>query len=1126
MLPEAAPLLYRELIRIATHPDWAAREKVLALAGLQERLFFEATKQEQLAFSTLFARISYAGHLYQIQPDTLRLIHAFRRTAARVRAGYSPTDRDVRLGLKAIAETVLIVCQTALPGELLEHLPAADEWRFAPPEIWDYKARARVVAVRDEPEKNYFLAYDDENPGQPVRVRYQLPDRNDNFNPSIRLIRSVFGFPVTLNLLEVDIDRQGDYRPRVFVIEPDYLVDVTAVAESFKADGAQPLAYLVKKFLPYELTPAILLGNIANFFLDRLLNEPNTPFPDLLRETFQLYPFVYAPMADSTVRDISGKAQKHYLNLQSMARQGLARQQIDPENCVLEPTFYSEQYGLQGRLDLFYQTSERSAIVELKSGTPFQPNSYGIQRSHFTQTLLYDLLVRSVFGAQTDPAKYILYSGADVQHLRFAPTVAPEQWEALQVRNHLVGIERLLAAIRPGELDVPLLQRLRSGKANSRDFLARDFGIFELAYAKLSVRERKYVNAFVGFIAREQWLAKVGEENSDALNGNASLWRSSLAEKQDAFSILSHLEIADNQADQPEPGIIFKKTEKTNPLANFRVGDIAVLYPAETDTDTVLDHQVIKCTITELGKDRVRVQLRYRQFNLKPFATDSLWTLEPDMLETGFVTMYRGLFEWASAPPGRRQKVLGPEHPAATAAVEPPEQQPLTPQQPAVQRGDIELSAEQADLLRQITASQDFFLLWGPPGTGKTSVMLRALADWVLRETSDNLLLMAYTNRAVDEICEALDSLGGNIRDQYLRIGSRYSTAERFRDQLLHGRIAGAGNRAELRAVLEPRRIIVSTVASFAQNDKLLDIKKFQRLIVDEASQILEPQLVGLLTRFEHYVLVGDHRQLPAVTAQQPEQTRVEDPDLNAVGLTDLRDSYFERLYRQCTNLGLRQHYGRLSHQGRMHADLMDFPNRHFYSGLLQTMPGAADHQHRDLPAGSMSDAPGVSFPDGPEPRVLFVPVVTKNALPNQKTAAAEAEKIAQWVVYFKKQYETRGKTWRPDHSLGIITPWRAQIAQLRQSIAEAGLDPDLLSIDTVERYQGGARDIILISCCVHSLSQLSKLVNLSGEGVDRKLNVALTRAREQVLVFGNPEVLREDDRYRDFIDRYLCPNT
>ena len=426
----------------------------------------------------------------------------------------------------------------------------------------------------------------------------------------------------------------------IFVVEPDYLVDVSAIAECFKDTGQEPYTYLARKFLPYETTEAILVGNIANHFLDRLLHEPEAEWSVLFGETFQLYPFVYAPMSDKAVREVSQKAQKHFVHLKQMASGGLAKQGIEPENCVLEPTFYSELYGIQGRLDLFYRTETRAAIVELKSGQPYKPNSYGISRSHFTQTLLYDVLVRSVFGKPIDPAKYILYSGVDLNQLRFAPTVAPEQWESLQLRNQLVAIERLLTAIRPGEAQVPALNRLRAVHGEGKGFVQRDYAQFEAAYTGLDLLERKYFNAFTGFIAREHWMAKVGEEGAENQNGLATLWRSGFRDKQTAFSILSHLEIAENRADRSDAILVFKKTENTNPLANFRVGDIAVLYPAVEETDTVLQHQVIKCTIVELGKTQVTVQLRYRQFNLKPFETDGLWHLEPDLMDSSFAAMY------------------------------------------------------------------------------------------------------------------------------------------------------------------------------------------------------------------------------------------------------------------------------------------------------------------------------------------------------------------------------------------------------------------------------------------------------------------------------------------------------
>ncbi len=1085
---------------------------------LMERLFVEATKQEQLAFSSLFARISYTGHLYNMQPGTLQLIHTFRYTAKRVRSGYAARPQEVQLGFRAVAETVLVLSQAAIPVEIIElwgdFQLVEDQQRSE----LSFASSVRVVAVRDIPSENCLIAIEEDNPTQTIRVRYSLPARNENFDPTIQVIRKVFGFPVALNLLEVEIAANGEYQPRAFVVEPDYLMDVSAIAECFKDTGPEPYSYLVRKFLPQENTEPILLGNIANFFLDRLLNEPEANWQTLFRETFQLYPFTYAPMSDAEVRGVSAKAQKHFVNLKNMAMPngGLSKQGIEAENCVLEPTFFSERYGIQGRLDLFYRHENIAAIVELKSGTPFKPNSYGIQRSHFTQTLLYDLLVRSVFGQQTDPAKYILYSGADVNQLRFAPTVAPEQWEALQLRNQLVAIERLMCNIQPGATAVPILNKLRS--TTGKGFVDRDYARFEGVYSALSLLEKKYFNSYVGFVAREHWLAKVGEENSENLNGHAALWRGSFHEKQQGFCILSHLEIVENRANQPDPTIIFRKTDQTNTLANFRVGDIAVLYPALESTDTVLDHQVIKCTVTALGKEFLTVQLRYRQFNLKPFVTEGLWQLEPDLMDTGFASMCRSLLEWAGAKPDKRSLLTALQPSRA------PEEDilPAATRERSWEKG---LTAEQTSLLQKIIHSNDYFLLWGPPGTGKTSVMLRALADWALQETSDNLLLLAYTNRAVDEICAALDSIGGTIREQYLRIGSKHVTGERYRDQLLSTNISGITSRADLKKVLENRRIFVGTVASFSQNDGLLKLKKFQRLVVDEASQILEPQLIGLLTRFQHFVLIGDHRQLPAITVQRAEYTRVEDEDLQSISLTDLRDSYFERLYRRCEQQDWHWAFGRLSHQGRMHTDIMDFANQYFYSNFLKTLPDPAAepaehyqhiHLNYQLPA-----AASVFETQLAKKRVFFLGCDDEQSAPGQKTNRKEADHAAQLVLFFKNLYTANQQPWLPMKTLGIITPWRAQIAQLRMSLMALGLDPEEITIDTVERYQGGARDIILLSTCVNSAWQLSSLVSLSAEGVDRKLNVALTRARQHVIMIGNTDILGQDDRYRAFIEAY-----
>ena len=110
--------------------------------------------------------------------------------------------------------------------------------------------------------------------------------------------------------------------------------------------------------------------------------------------------------------------------------------------------------------------------------------------------------------------------------------------------------------------------------------------------------------------------------------------------------------------------------------------------------------------------------------------------------------------------------------------------------------------------------------------------------------------------------------------------------------------------------------------------------------------------------------------------------------------------------------------------------------------------------------------------------------------------------------------------------NIGVITPYRAQIAQIRSVLEEKGIDPTGITIDTVERYQGGARDIILISLCTNTIYQLEALSAHSDEGIDRKLNVALTRAREHVIILGNPILLQENDVYRALMDNVQAATT
>jgi len=310
---------------------------------------------------------------------------------------------------------------------------------------------------------------------------------------------------------------------------------------------------------------------------------------------------------------------------------------------------------------------------------------------------------------------------------------------------------------------------------------------------------------------------------------------------------------------------------------------------------------------------------------------------------------------------------------------------------------------------------------------------------------------------------------------------------------------------AEVRDIIKKARITVATTSSLNANINLVRLKSFSLAIIDEASQITEPQIIGILSATdEHgkaaigrFVMIGDHKQLPAVVQQTAREAAVEQPDLRAIGLTDCRISLFERLLqRYSSNPGV---VYMLTRQGRMHADIAEFPSRAFYGGCLCPVP--LPHQTKPLPGSE--DIFGRS-------RMMFFDISARNNDSSDKVNSAEAEAIARISAAIAQREPAFDAS-----TLGIIVPYRNQINAVRRELELQGISALAdVTVDTVERYQGSQRKYIIYGFTVRRASQLRFLTEHSftdndGTVIDRKLNVALTRAREYMICTGDASLLR-----------------
>ena len=1097
---------------IVALPEKVSLSKLNGLNDLLFAVIDDIIKKDTIFFNTLFSKITFLKQKLGLSPEITYSLNHFRINFQHIRKSEHVSETEIGRLIELGQNLLVFLLNTFYKIDLPHNFSSAEKVDWIKPQNISSTSKAlpflKGLIYKIDVEKHLIYFKVDWEGDDQILVHFNVLNLNEVYTNTIIHLHEIDKLPVSCMLVHVKIDDNGFFLPVHFVLEPDYLFDVTAIANCFESKGENPDAYLLKKFSHNSKTPHLLIGDIANFFLDALISNPSLTFDYLFPLVFNKNPLSFALISDADLLKIIDSSKNIFVNLLKTISKDFPTQQILPKHCYLEPSFLSEIYGIQGRLDLLFEGADKTVIVELKSGKTYQTNDYGINIPHFYQFLLYDLIIQSPSNKKR-VAGFVLYAGESVS-LRFAPSNLLQQQKAMVMRNNLLFIELSLInlgfhenLLSAGEA---IFQRLFNQVSEAKGFYKTELNHFILTLNEASPIEKKYFYSYISFIAREQKLAKSGAGNyQNGSKGQASLWLESVKDKKENFDILNHLALHAYQDKQ----ITFLKTEKTANRANFRVGDTLILYPSLDKEQFTSDFQLFKVYLLGIEKNEIIVSLLFPQHDDSFFRQFNYWNLEPDFFDS-FHNFDQSLFRFLTSDKIKRNLYLGLIPPSVSEGneIQIPE------------NNFCKMTDEQRSLLHTIIHSKDYFLLWGPPGTGKTSIMIRNLVAHYYYATEENIMLLAFTNRAVDEICEAVESIGGDIKDNYLRIGHTQSSASKFRTNFLKNKCEKINSRKELLILIDDARIFISTLTSLQKNMDILKLKKFHRIMVDEASQLPDPAMAGILVHFPHYLLIGDHKQLPAVVLQSQDQSEVKDQDLLTIGFHNLRDSVFERMIKRVEKMNWHWALGKLSFQGRMHKEIMTFPGFHFYSDMLKVLPEYADKQKKLI-----QPLPDLSYVLTSEmaryiqsSRVCFFSTKVDLSDPSGKSNQFEAIQIGQIIIFFQQYFKEQQRLLTA-LDIGIITPYRAQIACIREYLISLGLDISLFTIDTVERYQGSARSIIIYSPCLNYPRQLSTLVSKNTDGVDRKLNVAITRAREHFIMVGNADLLKKSPDYANLIN-------
>mmetsp|Transcript_1111 Transcript_1111/g.3088 ORF Transcript_1111/g.3088 Transcript_1111/m.3088 type:complete len:983 (-) Transcript_1111:133-3081(-) len=809
---------------------------------------------------------------------------------------------------------------------------------------------------------------------------------------------------------------------------------------------------------------------------------------------------------------------------------------------AIEESISSPVFGLKGKIDATLKIrvddeAESFAALEFKTGRV----GSGRKVYHTAQLLIYSLLLSERYDSSVNQGVLTYISGnnktagkenesQDGEHSILVASKRPELVGLVTQRNQLAKY-MTQEAIAEGAIDLPPI--LQGYENLCKSCFAVDNCVIQnrlLEGGAPSSRNGSVgpgaaiYNEKTGHILPEHaefyklWRTKIAGEERHAERSRKEIWTIMAEDRERDGHCLGNLMLCEKAAGENGQGgwgqpLTFQRRDRDSnvPLTSrgIEVGDhvvVSLLTQEHGQSSGHLHTAVGSGFVRQLWKELVSVEshddiwdiARRRQW-LGPgnSAAKTAWRIDKDELSSGFYLAKDNLenlflprrFEFCSKLRSLIVDLRGPVFsPALSETTKSLGSEHLEALNPAQQAA-----------IHRTEAAEDYSLLLGMPGTGKTDTIVALIKRCVA--AGESVLLVGFTHASVDNVLVRLLQSG---EKRFLRLGRQGQV-----DPRLHRNMEEAVETVEEYAThVETPKIIASSCMGIRH--PVFRRRRFDTVVVDEAGQVSLPFSLGpLLFCKSKFVLVGDHFQLPPLT--------------KCPGNSDTaNDSLFKRLCDAHPS-GV----STLNYQYRMAEDIMQLSNRLVYNGAMLCGDSSVANQTLNVSKVdeellAQSEFNKNIFAAGesvswlrrvllPENRVVFIDTDTVNGLEDRKPSAGASTVIASrsnsvevgLVMGVCASLKMRGVELK---DVGVVSPYRAQIFKMKKA-ANSVLGGLASGVDvrTIDQFQGCDRKCIIISF-VRSNPQM-KVGDLLRDW--RRINVAITRARAKLIMVGSSSTLK-----------------